>query len=215
MDSESPVFTDECYTECHLSVLAQSYMPYWSQFPRGSHVLEAVAKGLPRVARAAQFCPLVAAEYLQAPPGQIRTLIGNLRESLQEVTVAGKDDLLGHLSEIEATCLGSALDLKSPQAIPQLVKTLGLGFSLVPRQLAAFGEDAAPAVLAAVTTPAPSNREAAYEGLMALRFMVEGAGTRPLSAGISSRSHGRPDSGSPRASDPFSRWERPSISRPS
>src|SRR5712691_9565552 len=101
--AERPVFTDECMTECHLSVLAQSYMPYWSQFPRGRHVLEAVANGVRVVARAARYCPLVAAEYLQERPDQVRTLIGSLRESLLNVTVAGKDDLLRHLSEIEAT----------------------------------------------------------------------------------------------------------------
>jgi hypothetical protein len=179
--AESPVFTDECMTECHLSVLAQSYMPYWSQFARGRYVLEAVANGVRLVERASRYCPLVAAEYLQERPDEIRTLIGLLRESLQNVTVAGKDDLLRHLSEIEATCLGSALDLKSPRAIPELVKALGLGFSIVPRQLAEFGEDAAPAVLAAVTS-AESDREVVYPGLMALRFMVEGAGSRPLPA---------------------------------
>jgi hypothetical protein len=181
-----PVFTDECYTECHLSVLAQSYMHYWSEFPRGRQVLEAVANGVRAVERAARYCPLVAADYLQTPPGQIRTLIGSLRESLQDVTVAEKDDLLGHVSEIEAACLGSALDLKSPRAIPELVKTLGLGFTFVPHQLAEFGEDAAPAVLAAVTS-AESDRELVATGLMALRFMVEGAGSRPLSAGTRER----------------------------
>ena len=184
--AERPVFTDECYTECHLSVLAQSYMPYWDHFPGGPHVLEAVATGVRVVARASRFCPLVAAEYLQEPPDQIRTLVGSLRDSLQNVTVAGKEDLLRHLSEIEATCLGSTLDLKEPRAIPELVKTLGLGFSIVPRQLAEFGEEAAPAVLAAVTS-AESDREVVYTGLMALRFMVEGAGPRPLSAGTRER----------------------------
>jgi hypothetical protein len=184
--AESPVFTDECLIECHLSVLADSYMPYWSQFPRGRHVLEAVANGERRVGRAARYCPLVAAEYLQERPDQIRALIGSLRDSLQNVTAAGKDDLLGHLSEIEATCLGTALDLKSPRAIPELVKTLGLGFSIVPRQLAEFGEDAAPAVLAVVAS-AESNREVIHEGLMALRFMVEGAVRRPVSAATRER----------------------------
>jgi hypothetical protein len=184
--AESPVFTDECYTECHLSVLAQSHMPYWRQFPSGRHVLEAVASGVRRVARGARFCPLVAAEYLQESPAQIQELVGSLRESLQDVTAAGQDDLLRHLSEIEATCLGSALDLKSPQAIPELVKTLGLGFTFVPHQLAEFGEDAEPAVLAVVTS-SESDREAVYTGLMALRFMIEGAGPRPLSPGARER----------------------------
>jgi hypothetical protein len=184
--AESPVFTDECYINCHLSVLAQSYMPYWSQFPRGPHVLEAVANGVRLAARGARYCPLVAAEYLQEPADQTRTLVGSLRESLQNVTVAGKDDLLRHLSEIEATCLGSVLDLKSPQAIPELVKTLGLGFTFVPRQLAEFGEDAAPAVLAVVTA-AESDRVVVFTGLMALRFMIEGAAPRPLSAGTRER----------------------------
>ena len=90
--------------------------------------------------------------------------------------------MLGYLSEIEAMCLGSALDLKSRQAIPELVKALGLGFSVVARQLAEFGQDAAPAVLGVVTSAA-SAPEAVASGLFTLRLMIEGAGARPLPAG--------------------------------
>jgi hypothetical protein len=64
----------------------------------------------------------------------------------------------------------------------ELVKALGLGFSVVARQLAEFGQDAAPAVLAVVTS-AESAPEAVASGLFTLRLMIEGAGARPLSAG--------------------------------
>jgi hypothetical protein len=48
--------------------------------------------------------------------------------------------------------------------------------------LADFGERAAPAVLAVVNSP-DAHYSAVDEGLITLRFMVEGTGPRPLSAG--------------------------------
>lgn len=178
---ETPVFTDECSTECHLRVLAETYRGYWRAFPRGIHLFDAVTEGVRRVERAARYCVLVSGKYLPEDRGQIRTLVNRLRESLSGVTAAGKDDLLSHLAEIEATCVGGEVDLRNPQAIPGLAKALGLGFSVVGRSLAALGEDGAAAVLAVVMRVEPDTYAVA-EGLVALRFMVEETATRPLSA---------------------------------
>lgn len=73
--------------------------------------------------------------------------------------------------------------LEDPQAIPALAGALGSGSTLVPDALADFGERAASAVIRVVTDPATRRREAVADGLLSLRFMVEGAGARPLSAG--------------------------------
>lgn len=70
--------------------------------------------------------------------------------------------------------------LDHPQAIPALAGALGTGSTLVPDALADFGEPAVPAVLAVVTSPT-SHYSAVDDGLIALRFMVEGAGPKPLS----------------------------------
>src|SRR6266550_944887 len=71
--------------------------------------------------------------------------------------------------------------LGDPMAIPALAGALGTGSTLVQDALADFGERAAPDVLRVVTDPA-SLDEAVNDGLITLRFMVEGNETRPLSA---------------------------------
>ena len=170
--AEVPVHVDECYTECHLDALAQTYMRYWRRFPDGPHVLEAVAHGVGRAQHAARYCPLIAGNRVHGDPNRIRTLVSSVRESLQQVMLAEKADLSSYLSEIEGTCTGNALDLKSRSAIPYLAKALGSGFTMVPQQLAAFGEEAAPAVLDVVMS-AQSYPYAIADGLWALRLMVE------------------------------------------
>ena len=65
--AESPVFTDECYTECHLSVLSQSYMPYWRQF----HAGVSCAKPLRTGPRRARTCgAFLSARCGRVPPGK-------------------------------------------------------------------------------------------------------------------------------------------------
>lgn len=71
-------------------------------------------------------------------------------------------------------------ELQDPQAIPALAGALGSGSTLVRDALADFGERAAPAVLAVVTAP-ESRYTAVNEGLLSLRYMVEGKGSPPLS----------------------------------
>lgn len=72
--------------------------------------------------------------------------------------------------------------LEDPNAIPALAGALGTGSTLVRDALADFGERAAADVLRVVTALARSD-DAVNDGLTTLRFMVEGARTRPLSAG--------------------------------
>jgi hypothetical protein len=71
-------------------------------------------------------------------------------------------------------------ELRDPSAIPALARGLGTCGWVIHRYLADFGEQAAPAVLAVVTSP-KNSIDAVDEGLIALRFMVEGADNRPLS----------------------------------
>lgn len=72
--------------------------------------------------------------------------------------------------------------LQDPAAIPALAGALGTGFAAI-RALEAFGEQAAPTVLATVLSRDRSS-EAVDSGLITLRMMVEGSRVRPLSAGV-------------------------------
>lgn len=72
--------------------------------------------------------------------------------------------------------------LGDPRTIPELAGALGTGSTLVRDALAEFGERAAPDILRIVTSP-ESHYSAVDEGLIALRFLVEGRPRRPLSAG--------------------------------
>ncbi len=71
-------------------------------------------------------------------------------------------------------------ELRDPRAIPALIGALGTGFG-VTRALVAFGEEATPALLAAVNSPETSHYVVA-DALVVFRFLVEGAGPHRLSA---------------------------------
>jgi hypothetical protein len=174
------VVADECYTDCSLGKLALTYMRYWAAYPGGTHTGDAVGHGIERAAYAARYCPMVAAGELDEDRAAIRAAVGEMRESLRAVAVPAKADLLRHLADIEATCLGRSIDLTDPRAIPQLVKALGSGFTIVARQLALFGEDAAPALLEIVADPA-SEDAVMRDAVRALRIMLDDSAARPLS----------------------------------
>ena len=90
----------------------QTYLPYWKTYPRGSHVTDAVTRASRRMEYAARFCPIVAGGELSDDPDRIRDLVGSIRESLIDVAVEARAELLAHLAEIERTCLGRAINLK-------------------------------------------------------------------------------------------------------
>lgn len=93
-------------------------------------------------------------------------------------------------SEFVAHVAHAVSQLEDPQAIPVLARALGkTGSTLVPDALADFGERAAGAVLRVVTDP-EAHYETVSDGLLSLRFMVEGRGARPLSAATLSEIRG-------------------------
>lgn len=97
---------------------------------------------------------------------------------------AKRDEVLENLinPEFVAHVAHVVSQLQDSQAIPALAGALGSGSTLIRDALADFGEQAAPAVLQVVTSPETPDDEI-REGLLTLRFMVEGPGARPLSAG--------------------------------
>jgi hypothetical protein len=158
-------------------------MRYWAAFPRGVHVDEALAAARRRLDSGAKYCIFVSSGYLQEDREGIRTSVVAIRASLDAVAAAGKPVLLTLLAEIEQACVAGAVsDLDDPSAIPGLTRALGSGFTMVSRRLGAFGDAAAPAVLAALGRPG-LDAGAVDDALDALRFMVEGANASPLSTG--------------------------------
>lgn len=81
-------------------------------------------------------------------------------------------EFIGRISRVVA-------ELHDPQAIPALASALGTGFTVI-HALVEFGERAAPAVLTVVSSK--TLHYAVDDGLITLRFLVENAPTRPLSA---------------------------------
>jgi hypothetical protein len=83
--------------------------------------------------------------------------------------------------DFHARVCQTVTELRDPSTIPVLAGSLGACGWVIHRDLASFGEQAAPAVIAVVTSP-QSSYDAVNEGLIALRFMVENRDQRPLSA---------------------------------
>ena len=81
--------------------------------------------------------------------------------------------------ELRAQVAAAVTELGDPRAIPALIGALGSGSNLVPDALADFGEAAAHGLLRFVADSG-SDYDGAGQGLKALRFMVEGAGTPPI-----------------------------------
>jgi hypothetical protein len=77
-------------------------------------------------------------------------------------------EFIARLAEVVA-------ELRDPEAIPALVDALGVGSTAI-KALAAFGERAVPAVVAAVK--AERRYDTVDGGLITLRFIVEGGSTR-------------------------------------
>ena len=103
------------------------------------------------------------------------------RLQVERDRAARRGEILQELEDPEliGTAARVVAELRDPNAIPALASALGSGFAVI-RALVEFGEQAAPAVLAAVMSP-QSMHDAINHGLITLRFMVEGAETHPLS----------------------------------
>ena len=181
--AQATVFVDECYTDCALSVLTQTYMQYWVRFPAGREVVEAITRSIRHTEDAASFCILVSTGHLGIDRQRAGTLVNELRESLDAVTADERDLLIELLSEIEAGCVnGDVTDLTDERAIPGLLRALDNGFPMVTGSLADFGELAAGRVIE-VTRSDGNDLFMIGEALEALRYMLEGTESRPLSAG--------------------------------
>lgn len=97
------VYSDECYTDCVLSIVAQTHTRYWRAFPKGPHIEESLAAAIGRAEYAAQFCVNVSSGELTLG-SNLGSLLAELTGSLDAVAAMGKGELLGQFAKIEREC---------------------------------------------------------------------------------------------------------------
>ena len=124
---------DDCEPVCLLSVVAESTMRYWSAFPDGSHIVEAIERSAERIEDASRYCVQISAEGIGPSPDlefeSVRTSLeeysAQIRRSLDAVTDSAKDALLTHLDDVDYWCATDGVaHLDDPRAIPSLVRFL-------------------------------------------------------------------------------------------
>ena len=106
------------------------------------------------------------------------------RVHIEREQAARRGEILPDLEapELIVMLAATAAELHDPASIPALANfALGTGGPPI-ETLAAFGDQAAPAVLAVVMSP-NSSHDTVDSGLITLRFMVEGAAAQPLAVG--------------------------------
>jgi hypothetical protein len=92
--------TDECYSDCVLSVkIIQGPLQYWSRFPAGAHIVEAIQQGA-EFAKYAASMACYEQDASPVPPG----FVEQIRSSLVKVVNPGKQDILKSLDEAERAC---------------------------------------------------------------------------------------------------------------
>jgi len=146
------------------------------QLLEGSAAERGVAVAVAEALGAANTRPELHAALVAALEREGRIQVERVRADRRGEVLQEQEDpeFIAHVARTVAA-------LHDPGTIPALVN-YGLGTGSPPRDaLVAFGEQAAPAVLSAVMSP-DSRHETVDDGLVTLRFMVEGMATHPLSA---------------------------------
>ncbi len=93
--------SDECYANCILNQVEETYMQYWTRYPDGTKVDEALAKAAPMAKAAADIACQDKRETDYSVP---RSLLEELRNSLVNVQAPGKQAFLQYLEETERKC---------------------------------------------------------------------------------------------------------------
>jgi hypothetical protein len=99
--AQGSVPADECYASCQLEMIRLTYGRYWSEFPSGAHVEEAVQRAVEIAGHGASL----GCQFEEESP-RARELAATLRSSLTPVATPGKQALLTHLTTIERACAG-------------------------------------------------------------------------------------------------------------
>jgi hypothetical protein len=96
--AKTRVLTDECYEGCVLDGLHRTYARYWTSFPRGTFVDEALTTAFEPARYAAGL------GCVDGASDRLRQLLTAIRASLDEVTAPGRRALVEQLDAIERAC---------------------------------------------------------------------------------------------------------------
>ena len=98
--STLPTHTDECYSSCQLQQLTNRPLQYWTRYPAGRHVKDALNDGADRARAVAQDACRPGDPGSEVDPDDLE----EIRDSLAEVTDPGKEPILNSLADIERKC---------------------------------------------------------------------------------------------------------------
>ena len=84
---------DECYAECALEILRRTYEQYWTRYPKGAFIGEAIEKA----SSISSYASTPDCEYSQVSP----KILSGIRESLAPVTAPAKSAIIDALNKLE------------------------------------------------------------------------------------------------------------------
>jgi hypothetical protein len=90
--------SDECYADCILEGIRRTFMQYWTHFPEGVYVREALTRAARRAAYGAEV------GCVDGASAATRALAVRIGESLPRLADPSKDQLREHLADIEGDC---------------------------------------------------------------------------------------------------------------
>jgi hypothetical protein len=99
-----PTHTDECYSNCVLQQLVDRPLQYWTRYPVGPHIAEALSRGADRAHVAAEGACERTSPEIKEQTTVPRERLTEIRTSLTKVTHSGKEPILKSLVDIEQKC---------------------------------------------------------------------------------------------------------------
>ncbi len=95
---------DECDSNCVLQQLVDRPLQYWTRYPAGPHIADALSRGADRARVAADgACDHTSREIAEQTAVPRERLV-EIRGSLSKVANAGKQPILKSLDQIERKC---------------------------------------------------------------------------------------------------------------
>jgi hypothetical protein len=98
--AQLPIPSDECYADCVLGKIDRTFLQYWTRFPKGSKVSQALTEATPM----AKYAVDLACSRNDTDFSVPRPLLEKIRTSLAGVTAPEKRQLLDYLAQIEQKC---------------------------------------------------------------------------------------------------------------
>lgn len=98
--AQLPLSGDECYAACLVERINKTFLQYWTRFPKGY----AIDQALTKAAQIAQDAAAIACFDKDVNYSVPRPVLENVRNSLREITGPAKNRLLNDIDQIESKC---------------------------------------------------------------------------------------------------------------